>query len=416
MPRIIEECTGLVGECVLVIFREYCLDETIPSDVSDWPSLRGSLTLLGADSCPQDANGGYILTGTNGLIETFTHQQGNTVEGESPWEVVTIDGCQYLAVKTCVLPANKDSDDLEPQRHIDPDNTRYLINLTVGGTKTVNLSFEIDAAIDYSAEYIDDCVPVSIAIVEGGAPTPGSDVFDERVCETDCIIDLKASITESIALLEQAIADGDADLQAQIDAIPPDTNTTNTEIELTADAATGITVVLTDSDGNTVDHTLVLADICALVLACLPDDEDWTVEQTTDADGNPVTTFTHPTDPMSPIVITEDDTTATQNQDGSWTITPDGGDPITIPAPVAPDPICDQLQALTATGVEIPAGVAVLGADCQWHLLPECKTSAPMTDPATGDCVIAGLDADSNPTFTNLDGTDFTGDTSTLTI
>ena len=275
MPRIIEDCTGLVGECVLVIFREYCLDETIPTDQTEWPTLSGSVSLVGVDGCPQDSNGGFILTGINGLIETFTHSP----EGASDWTVVTIGDCQYLAARTCNLPSNLDSGDtIGPTRHIEPEGTRYQLNLTVDGTKKISASFEIDAGIDYSAEYLDGCIPVSIVMVDGdGNPTENSDVFSERVCNTDCFIDLTATVTDHetrIAALE-AVSTGEFVTSVAVGLPDPSGNvevTYTTNLGNTTSAGTvpepadiyvtGITSAdVTNPDGSvTTTFTVALSD------------------------------------------------------------------------------------------------------------------------------------------------------------
>lgn len=66
--------------------------------------------------------------------------------------------------------------------------------------------------------------------------------------------------------------------------------------------------------------------------------------------------------------------TFVENPDGTVTFTSADG---TTTTTIGGGALCPDLQALTATNTVIPQGTAVLGDDCQWHLLPgNCEVTA----------------------------------------
>ena len=250
MTRQTEACTDLIGECVVFLFRNFCIGQAgITEDPATWPSLAGSLTLKGLDGPPTDPNGALYVLDQGSRVHGFSFEPGVTEPGtEFGWEVCEVDGCEYLAVKTCSLVANIDSDG--QGRALSPEGTRYCANLRVGGS-TVNITstFEIDAAIDYSAELVCDCIPIGVLVVDGDVQAAaGSDAFSERVCNTDCIIDLR---TEFQTAIDDAAA-VDAGLQAQIDTNTGDLADHETRLEALEgiEYVTGVSVGPPDGDGN----------------------------------------------------------------------------------------------------------------------------------------------------------------------
>lgn len=245
MTRQTEACTDLVGECVVFLFRNFCIGQDgITEDPTTWPSLSGSLTMKGITAPPTDPNGAIYLLEQGSKVHNFSFKPGETQPGtEFGWEVCAVDGCEYLAVKTCSLVANIDSEGLG--RALSPEGTRYCANLKIGGSSlSIKTEFEIDAGIDYSAEYECECIPIGVVAVDGDIQVAaGSDVFSLRVCATDCLIDLTARVAANEADI--------ADHEARIVALEAEEHTTLDSVTATdnGDGTTSITVTL--SDGST---------------------------------------------------------------------------------------------------------------------------------------------------------------------
>ena len=119
-------------------------------------------------------------------IQTFSSSNTPTSTGNT-WQQVEYEGCKYWAIKTCILPANIDSEHDEddpdsPLRSINPQDTTYTIKLNVG-TKALEWEFQIDAAQDYTDIEIDGCIPIAKVLVDGSAvPATTSNPFVEIVC------------------------------------------------------------------------------------------------------------------------------------------------------------------------------------------------------------------------------------------
>lgn len=166
--------------------------------------------------------------------------------------VMSEDGCWC----TCPLFPNSSS----VGDALTPNTTAYRVTVFHGSKLVVDETFALNAEeaallpLDDNAD-CGECINICTLVPTLELPPPPT------FCEA-----VEACVAEDLAVLEAA----DADLQAQIDAIPPDTNTTNADIALAADPATGLTVTLVDSDGNSVNSTLPIADFCALVDECLP--------------------------------------------------------------------------------------------------------------------------------------------------
>lgn len=157
--------------CVAVQLSALCCDDdTLPEG-----PITGTLRLNGATSVTDPTSGASIV----GLpiIQRFT---GDDVED--------CDGCPTIS--TCELPPNIDSGGAIGS--LEPVGTTYQLALNVAGTPVV-AEFQIDAAIDYTAELVCGCIPVTILSVTD-APA-NSDVFCIRVASCLTITSPDASIT-----------------------------------------------------------------------------------------------------------------------------------------------------------------------------------------------------------------------------
>lgn len=174
------------------------------------------------------------------------------------------DGCWCV----CLPFANFSS--VDPLRAANPSTTSWQISLFSGeaDTGTWNLIgnpvvFQLDADNDYSVTCGDcapfttecgDCIPINCLIdPTGNLPTTMSSAFCDLV--TGCM---------------QDTVDG---LQAQIDNLPPDTNTTNTSVAVAVSAdGQSLGLTLTDSDGGEVSTDINCADINTVLQTCNPDE------------------------------------------------------------------------------------------------------------------------------------------------
>ena len=136
---------------------------------------------------------------------------------------------------------------------------------------------------------------------------------------------------------------------------------------------------------------------CVPIVKCGPDGPVLVV-----TDGTTTQYFDLNVDP--PVPITPDPATLTfpgcganaassmtLNEDGTFTHDAgDGSDPVIID-------VCATLGELDSTGLPVPAGVEVLGNDCQWHVIPAggtdtFSTYAPGTGADAGSVVITAPD------------------------
>ena len=416
MARQFEDCTPLIGECVRVLFRNFCIGEGgLTDDPNTWPTLSGSVKLgnipAGTRLC--DPNGAEYLqisnTGVVGTIQNFEHS-GNSADPESTsWEICEIDGCEYLSVRTCSLPATRDSDHdpddpNSPLRSLDPQGATYLLNLSVAGIGLPEVAFEIDAAIDYSAEYVCDCILLKNLATDGTAPVALSDVFSDRVCNTACIEELKADVAAGDAALLQAIADAAA-AQAQVDAdqqVLIDANTAccadhETRIQtLEGDLAalvyvTEVIVGPPDADGN-VEITYVTNTGVTTSAGVVPEPADLYLQSVvpsdvTNADGSVTTTYTY---------TWSDGSTATVD----YTHLPSD-----IPTALTIDPATGEVcQTYTR-----PDGTTYQLCDTIPPVVDTNTTNVSITyDPATGEIVIT--DSDGNTVDTTIPPTPDVGE------
>ncbi len=247
------------------------------------------------------------------------------------------DGCWC----TCDLLVNTAAD---PAMSLQPNNTAYKITVRWGTTTVIDgLQFQLDAdtignfTLDNNAE-CGDCINIS-DLVDIPVLPPAATFCDQVDA---CVTDLQAQADGNTAAIA-ALVDNDTvsvvtdNLDGTwthddgngntVDIV--NTNTTNASAALTGDTTDGLTVTVTDSAGIPVTGNLPYADLCTLIQTCLPTDEDWTLVD----DGAGTVTFTHPTDPQSPITITSDDDSSYEVAgDGTITITfDDGSAPLVIP-------------------------------------------------------------------------------------
>lgn len=421
MAREIDDCTPLVGECVRVLFRNFCIGEGgITDDPTTWPTLSGSVKLgnipAGTRLC--DPNGAEFLqvsnTGIVGTIQNFAHSSDSNDPASSSWEICEVDGCEYLSVQTCALPANRDSD-FDPDdpasiiRSLEPQGSVYLFNISVAGIQMPEIAFEIDAAIDYSAEYVCDCILLKNLAADGTPPVDLSEVFSDRVCNTDCIKELRADMAAADAAIIQQIIDADAAQQVLIDAntaccddheiriaaLEADEHTTLDSFGAVdnGDGTTTITVTLSDgSTGSAIVSTPTEVFVASTTFGAPVDNGDGTSTITLTTTLSDGTVYTAPFTIPNPTVDTNTDTWITPtsisidcvagelvfsytDQDGNpQTLTQSG---LTIPctdtnttnATFEFDPATGELTITDSDGnaldVTIPPDVDVLTASCE---------------------------------------------------
>ena len=234
------------------------------------------------------------------------------------------------------------------------------------------------------------------------------------------------------------------------------TGTDGNSETITTGAAGGSTSTFTDNGDGTITHSdgaatpvMTTVDICALINANCPatavDNGDGTYT-ITGTDGNSVTipaetVTTLTTNADGSLTYTSEDGTQTNvpaqvvttlvlNADGSHTYTSEDGTQTTIPAPAggtattssfadngdgsfthndgaSPNvattiSICDLLDDLAVNATSPPAGVTVLGSDCEFHALPSGAVSAQSTLTDNGDGSFTHSDGAATPTTTTI--------------
>lgn len=129
-----------------------------------------------------DPNGAFMPMGPNGLIQNITEA--------TP---IVVNGCDYFQVTTCVIPATKDSDPTAGvQRHL--PGAEYQLALTINGQQC-SFPIVIDAAADYTGiEDADGCLQLKGLLNIVTPPDPGQPGFNDAVCATACISEIKTQI------------------------------------------------------------------------------------------------------------------------------------------------------------------------------------------------------------------------------
>lgn len=156
MPFQTEPCTSLVGQCVVVLFRDLCIGATQPGETP--PNMSGYLELTNFVEGPiADSNG--ALFALSPKVQTFDNND---------WTECEINGCTYWAIKTCAIPANIDTNFetgvTTVSQALQPSGTTYTLGLSVG-CKPLEWEFQIDAAADYSQLEVCDCIPITALTV-----------------------------------------------------------------------------------------------------------------------------------------------------------------------------------------------------------------------------------------------------------
>ena len=217
MALIEENCTPLVGHCIVMLFRDLCIRNLDPdaeerTTIPRPPTLAGSIQIsnIEGEGTLIDPNGAIFTSCP--IVQTFNY---------SSWQAVEVDGCQYWAVKSCILPANIDSDfdadaGVEP-RALTPLGTTYTLNLQVG-TKTFNHEFQIDAAADYSDIEVCDCIPVLEITIDNPTPVIVGNPFVDLVCDSIHAFNVSESPLPADGSVSLVGADSNGDCQLyQID-------------------------------------------------------------------------------------------------------------------------------------------------------------------------------------------------------
>lgn len=179
MPLTIDDCTGLSGHCVIAYFPVTpCLGEETPANP---PQIIGNIRRknLGTEKIC-DPNGAILF---QDLMQQF-----ETADAET----ITINGCDYWALKSCVLPATSDSE-YDPEDPASPVRalfgTSYCLTVTIGGKQCI-WDFGIDAAVDYTQYEVEGCIPIKTIAGSTGTPPIPTQSLEEIVCNLPCIQEL----------------------------------------------------------------------------------------------------------------------------------------------------------------------------------------------------------------------------------
>ena len=183
MPWINDACSPLVANCVVLGFRDLCLDRaTLRLNVQGTVSIHNfDGTALVDNDCIFFTNCTPVENISANNVTRVT-EDGELVDTEAPFDP---NICQYFAIKTCALPANIDSD-WDPEdpasesRALTPHGTYYRLNLKVNNKDYV-YEFQIDAAADY--EEWCDCIPIKQLTVDGSFPPQVDNPFVDAVCD-----------------------------------------------------------------------------------------------------------------------------------------------------------------------------------------------------------------------------------------
>ena len=159
MPLQEETSSPLLGQCVIILFRDFEIDGN--TSIIPPPNLKGNLTLETKSSSPVvDPNGAIF----GNKIQTFN---------DSDWTTCNINGANYWAIKTIALPANYDRSYLNGlntvSRALEPSGSTYKVHLQVANQK-YEMIFQIDASTVYTDHENCDCINlerVKIETIEG---------------------------------------------------------------------------------------------------------------------------------------------------------------------------------------------------------------------------------------------------------
>ena len=181
---------------------------------------------------------GFAPEVTLNVFAGDVHRTVNVQDPDTGHELLPVFNVDFDPTTGCLctseLPANIGTD---PSTHLNPAGTIYELSIKIDPdakcAKARTWRFQLDADTDYTPVLdAQGCVPIN----EVSFDTPAAldtDLLDERVCVLPCVTDIQTQI-DNLTLGGGAV----------------------TNAALDHDAVTGV-LTLTDSDGNTVDTTII---------------------------------------------------------------------------------------------------------------------------------------------------------------
>lgn len=239
-------CSGLECQCGIFLIAPICCDEDVTDN--NIPPVKLNLSLTddkGVAKSWCDPNGALMVGGTIWSINTESDAYDDEDYDGPEVEVVTVEGCDYWAVRTCSHPANYDSaqeaGDPYPGTYIQGDcPSQYVLSGSILGQSIGTIEYTIDASGAYTL--VDGCINLKQVQLINQGVTPPNDV-----CAA-----LALCMCEALELAGFLIDTGDAYIKVD------KTDACNWSITLDVDALEA------DLDINPGDD-LTTAELCALM-------------------------------------------------------------------------------------------------------------------------------------------------------